>query len=118
MPSTKQNSDLAFEGEVFGLMFSDAGYRGKRVFSMGFRVAEDVLALKISTETVFEHFKLWLFNRAIDLAPPNLFLAGRLTHKELVFWQSSGVMAGANHERPRWLSVTLTAPDGFFVKRG
>ena len=78
---------------------------------------EEILALQVGAEALFDALEFLLFNRPIHLTPANFAFAGWLPNEELVLGQSARVLARAHYEWPEMTERALVTADGFFVKR-
>src|SRR5215210_3662253 len=84
---------------------------------------EQVLAVEpairhVAHEPCAEPVVVLLADLVVDVAPPDLRLAGRLADDELVFWGPAGVRPGADDEGPFGRDHAFPFAKGRFVERG
>src|SRR5262249_51810927 len=63
-----------------------------------------------------EHLIETAFERAIDLAPPDVFLRSALANNELIVRRTSRMLTGVNNKRTEMSNLTLITVDDVFIK--
>ena len=87
------------------------------------RPDEAILAVEVALGAVGEEAGaevgvVGLGDRAVDGAPPDLVVAGRLVDDELVLRRATGVLAGQDDERAVGGEEALAVADGVLVQLG
>ena len=77
---------------------------------------EDVAALQVGEQAAVHEVEVVLLEVVVDLAPPDLVLAGGLADDEAVLRGASGVVAGSDHQRTEMSDGPLEAANRLLVE--
>ena len=107
----------ASEQRVPGVLRDDPNRQPVALVGTGIAILdEDVLGLQIGAESVMQRIEFVLFNRTVDLTPPDFAFTRRLPDNEFVLRQATGELPRAHDQRPHVTQNPFMASDRFLIE--
>src|SRR5215813_3239320 len=76
----------------------------------------NILALQMGLNLLAQSVEIRLLERAVYLAPPDVFFRRSFTHQELIVCRAAGVLPRVDDQRPEVRDTSFVAPHGVFVQ--
>jgi len=114
----RHDEQVAHEQVVPGELLDEADRQAVFGIGTGIQILdEQFLPLEVRNDVAAQRVELLQVNRLVDLAPPDLRVAGRLLDHELVVRRSTGMRAGAAHQGAVNGQLAFPPANGMLVKR-